>query len=76
MINEQIFTNKVNEVIAKVLSMLPSEIDIDDTGLYLEAGLTGNIDLAKQAMTIPLKTLLRTDKADYTKECPVQLGYS
>ena len=68
MLNQQLFTDKLNALIDSLTSKitLPFELDLGTNGLYLEAGLWDNVTHTKEAMVLPLIAALRTDKADFT----------
>ena len=49
--------------------MIPPQIDIGETGLYLDGWLYENFKADLNVLQIPLKTVLATDSAEYQEVC-------
>ena len=68
-VNGGLLTNKVNAFLNKVIHMIPPQIDLGKTGLYLDGGLYRNFEADINVLQIPLKTVLAADAAEYTETC-------
>jgi len=73
MINHQLLDGKINKLIAKILKLIPHEIDLGETGLYIDGWLYNDITSTPKAVTIPLKAALDIEGKDYETPCKVQL---
>ena len=65
LINGGYLTDKINNFANKVIHMIPPQIDIGQTGLYLDGWLYQNISADLNVLQIPLKTVLASDSAEY-----------
>lgn len=59
---------KIAAFINKVIHLIPDQIDIGDTGLYLDGFLFDNIQAKNKLLKIPLKTQIRYDNATYDSD--------
>ena len=72
MINDQLFTNKINTFVAKIVELIPPQIDLTDD-LYLDGWLYADIIVNPEFMSIPLKASLKSDLGVWPDTCSVTL---
>lgn len=70
MVNQQLFTDKINSFVAKITSSIPDEIDIGQD-LYLYGWLYKAITTTDSYTDVPLKVALKSDIEEWAEICDV-----
>ena len=73
MINDSLLTGKVNAFIEKIITKIPDQIDLGQTGLYLDGWLYEDIQTKPERVTFPLKAALKYDGAEWPNQCTVNM---
>ena len=73
-INSGDLTAKINNITNAVIDLVPEQVSLGDTGLYLDSWLYSNpyANATEGIFQVPLKTVIATDVAEYQEECSMK----
>ena len=70
-INAGDLTGKINSITNSVIDLVPEQVSLGNTGLYLDGWMYQNPAASQGILHVPLKTVIGTDVAEYQQECPL-----
>ena len=70
LLKADVFTDKINIIINKILAMIPDVFEIDDSGLYVEGGLYVSPIYRIDYIQYVMKTTIQSEDNPYYRDCP------